>query len=84
MLDTIYHNLPIVRSMFVNTFNIAFPPISEVYKAVLTRHDLVHRNGFTKDGEPIIIQEENIRVLIKDVKYFVHKLSTELNLYKSE
>lgn len=46
-------------------------------------HDLVHRNRFTKDGEPIIVNEENIKVIIKDVRDFVHKLSIELNLYKS-
>jgi len=82
MLDTIYHNLPTVRNMFVDTFNIKFPDIANVYKAVLTRHDLVHRNGFTKDKEPVIVNEENIKNLIKEVKDFVHKLSIELNLYK--
>lgn len=81
MLDTIYHNLPTVRNMFVDTFNITFPDISSVYKAVLTRHDLVHRNGFTKEEEPVIVNEDNIKTLIKDVKDFVHKLSLELKLY---
>lgn len=78
MLDTIYHNLPIVRNMYKDTFNIDFPNFSEIYKAVLIRHDLVHRNGFTKDGQQVEITKEDINQLINDVKGFVRKLVTEL------
>lgn len=78
MLDTIYHNLPIVRNMYRDTFNISFPHFSEIYIAVLTRHDLVHRNGFTKDGNPVEVNKETINGLISNVKSFVRKLVTEL------
>lgn len=78
ILDTIYHNLPIVRNMYKDTFNIDFPNFSEIYKAVLIRHDLVHRNGFTKDGQQVEITKEDINQLINDVKGFVRKLVTEL------
>jgi hypothetical protein len=78
MLDTIYHNLPIVRNMYRDTFNINFPNFSEIYKAVLIRHDLVHRNGFTKDGHQVEITKEDINQLMNDVKGFVRKLVTEL------
>ena len=78
MLDTIYHNLPIVRNMYRDTFNINFPNFSEIYQAVLIRHDLVHRNGFTKDGDQVVIKKEDINQLINNVKSFVRKLVTEL------
>lgn len=78
MLDTIYHNLPIVRNMYRDTFNISFPDFSDIYKAVLTRHDLVHRNGFTKDGDVVEIDKGTINELINNVKSFVRKLVTEL------
>lgn len=78
MLDTIYHNLPIVRNMYRDTFNITFPDFSDIYKAVLTRHDLVHRNGFTKDGKQVEIDKGIINELINIVKNFVRKLVTEL------
>lgn len=78
MLDTIYHNLPIVRNMYRDTFNISFPNFSEIYKAVLTRHDLVHRNGFTKDGNSVEINKGTINELVNNVKNFVRKLVTEL------
>lgn len=78
MLDTIYHNLPVVRNMYRDTFNISFPDFSEIYKAVLKRHDLVHRNGFTKDGEQVEVNKGVINELINNVKGFVRKLVTEL------
>ncbi len=53
MLDTIYHNLPTIKEMFTKTFEIQFPDIKDVYKLVIKRHDLVHRNGKTKDGKEI-------------------------------
>jgi len=78
MLDTIYHNLPIVRNMYRDTFKINFPDFSEIYKSVLTRHDLVHRNGFTKNGQKVEIKKEDINQLMNNVKSFVRKLVTEL------
>ncbi|OPC34938.1 hypothetical protein BAX99_06200 [Elizabethkingia miricola] len=82
MLDTIYHNLPVVRNMFQDTFKITFPDISNLHKAVLTRHDLVHRNGYTKERKKVLINEPIIKKLIRDVKDFIHKLSIELKLYE--
>lgn len=82
MLDTIYHNLPIVRNMYRDTFNISFPDFSEIYKAVLTRHDLVHRNGYTKSGEIVEVNKGVINELINNVKSFVRKLVTELDKQK--
>lgn len=78
MLDTIYHNLPIVRNMYRDTFNISFPDFSEIYKAVLKRHDLVHRNGFTKEGKIVEVNKGVINELINNVKNFIRKLVTEL------
>ncbi len=78
MLDTIYHNLPVVRNMYRDTFNISFPDFSEIYKAVLKRHDLVHRNGFTKEGDQVEVNKGVINELINNVKGFIRKLVTEL------
>lgn len=80
MLDTIYHNLPVVRNMFRDTFQIEFPDFSNIQKAVLTRHDLVHRNGFTKEGEKVIIDKEKITDLAEEVQEFVFQLSSKLKI----
>jgi hypothetical protein len=80
MLDTIYHNLPVVRNMFRDTFLIEFPDFSIIQKAVLTRHDLVHRNGFTKEGKKVIINNEKITDLAEEVQEFVFQLSSKLKI----
>ncbi len=82
MLDTIYHNLPTVREMYRDTFEIDFPKIKDTYKHVLKRHDLVHRNGKTKEGEDVITDEKAIEELIKAVNELVYSVAKELDLLK--
>lgn len=80
MLDTIYHNLPIVSQMFADTFKIEFPRIKDVYEYVLKRHDLVHRNGKTKEGETVITDETTISELIDKVTIFINDIATKLDI----
>ena len=80
MLDTIYHNLPTVREMYRDTFEIDFPKIKEAYEYVLKRHDLVHRNGKTKEGEIVVTDEKAIEGLIKTVNELVFGVAEKLNL----
>jgi hypothetical protein len=80
MLDTIYHNLPTVSQMFADTFKIEFPSIKEVYELVLKRHDLVHRNGKTKDGNPVVTDDNAINNLMEKVTKFVDEIATILKI----
>ena len=80
MLDTIYHNLPSVSQMFADTFKIEFPSIKDVYEYVLKRHDLVHRNGKTKEGETVVTDESAITELISKVTIFTNDIATKLNI----
>ncbi len=80
MLDTIYHNLPTVSQMFTDTFKIQFPSIKEVYGLVLKRHDLVHRNGKTKDGENVETDDKAIKELIETVTKFINDIATKLKI----
>lgn len=80
MLDTIYHNLPSVSQMFKDTFKIDFPSIKEVYECVLKRHDLVHRNGKTKDGTPVKPDENAVNELIENVSKFVEEIANKLDI----
>lgn len=80
MLDTIYHNLPTVREMYRDTFEIEFPKIKDAYEYVLKRHDLVHRNGKTKDGKIVVTDEKAIDELIKTVNELVYGVAKELKL----
>jgi|25_taG_2_1085351.scaffolds.fasta_scaffold17075_1 hypothetical protein len=80
MLDVIYHNLPTVKEMYEDTFQINFPSIKEVYKYVFQRHDLVHRNGRTKEGKVVETNERAISDLTIKVKQLVKGLVEELDL----
>jgi len=78
MLDTIYHNLPTIQNMYKDTFKIDFPSIGKLYEAVLKRHDLVHRNGKTKDGESLNVGKDELNELITDLKEFVDKIESQI------
>jgi hypothetical protein len=80
MLKVIYHNLDVVQNMYTATFNIKFPEIAELSKLIATRHDLVHRNGKTKEGEEVKIDKNIITELLKKTSEFVELISFELNL----
>ena len=80
MLEVIYHNLAKVKNMFVSTFKIEFPDIAELSKAVNIRHDLVHRNGKTKDRDDVIIDKEIVSDILSKISDFVENISNSLNL----
>ena len=80
MLDTIYHNLPTVQQMYQDTFQIKFPSIKKVYEYVRMRHDLVHRNGKTKDGKQVNTDDATISSLIHEVNMFIHEIINKLKI----
>ena len=80
MLDTIYHDLRKVREMYRKTFEIDFPEIKVVIKYVHTRHDLVHRNGKTKENQNVLLSKEIVDEVIFNTKIFAEKIADNLNL----
>lgn len=80
MLEIIYHNLDKVQKMYKATFKIDFPDIEELSKSIAHRHDLVHRNGKTKEGQEVIVDEESINDLIVKISDFVENIAQSLKL----
>lgn len=78
MLNVIYHNIPKVSNMYKSTFNIDFPDFSGIQKYIDNRHDLVHRNGKTKDGKELSIDEFIVDKIIGEVEDFVDDLDRKL------
>ncbi len=70
LLDIMYHNLPKVKPIYKNTLGIEFPDIADLIKIVLTRHDMVHRNGKSKDGAIIEINKDIVDDVINKVEAF--------------
>lgn len=78
LTDVVWHHLNRVKPMFKDTLDIAFPnDISTLFKAVLVRHDLVHRNGKKKDGGEHDISVETIVDLIREAREFVSHIDKQ-------
>lgn len=78
MLDVIYHDLPKVKGMYAETLGVVFPDLSVLYKAVIKRHDFVHRNGKTKDGVKHELTKEDVEELAKKVEEFVQNVNEQI------
>jgi len=78
MLDTVYHKLSNIKKMYESTFSIQFPEISIMQKFIQQRHDLVHRNGKTKQGEHIVLNKNVINELIDSASSLVNDVSEKL------
>lgn len=65
--------------MFKSTLGIDFPDdIGALSKAVFVRHDLVHRNGKTKDGGDHDITSSAVNDLIQNSLQFVYAIDEQL------
>lgn len=80
LVDLVWHRLDCVREMYQTTLGIGFPSdIGVVHRAVVVRHDLVHRNGKTKKGEEITMTPKEITDLITEVEKIVESLDEKLS-----
>lgn len=56
-----FHNLSDVEPLFREAFNIRIPLKNEVLQAIKVRHDVIHRDGFSKAGDAVCIDPSAIR-----------------------
>jgi hypothetical protein len=80
LIDIIYHDLHKVGKMYADTFKIEFPKIGPLMKIILSRHDLIHRNGKTKDGQDVIVDKQTIIAMIEKVNKFVLEIADALHI----
>ncbi|HYR21475.1 MAG TPA: hypothetical protein VEP30_00945 [Chthoniobacterales bacterium] len=74
-----FHRLEKVQKMYSAVLGITFPPsMIEILKAVQVRHDIVHRNGLTKDGALIILPRADVENLLIHVEQFVSQVDREV------
>ncbi len=76
----LYHNIPkakrILESIIGSSLSVA---IDKVGYITSVRHDIVHRNGKTLDGEKIDIDREITSQAIEDIESFVRDLQIKIN-----
>ncbi|PFE28523.1 hypothetical protein CN279_04730 [Bacillus anthracis] len=79
LLNIIYHNVWKVKSMYSSVLEIKFPDdLESVSKAVMMRHDIIHRNGKQKDGTQINIGKEEVLKCIKDVSFLIGHIDKKI------
>jgi hypothetical protein len=78
LVKVLWHNLAVVKKMFADTLGIKFPnEMDGLIKAVLTRHDLVHRNGRKKEGGEHSITLDQVDELLKEAETLVSDIEKQ-------
>lgn len=79
LLNITYHNIWRVKDMYKNVLSVEFSEnIEYIQNAVMIRHDIVHRNGKTKEGIEIKIKREDIIQIIEKVKEFIKIIDDQI------
>ena len=72
LLEVVWHRLAKVEPMFRDTLGIEFPSdVKELHRAIIIRHDCVHRNGKTKDGNELMLDESKVKDLLSEASKLV-------------
>ncbi len=74
-----WHNLGKVRPMYESVLDVVFPvEFGELCRAVAIRHDIVHRNGRTKDHRVHRLSERELLDLVALADRFVMQIESQL------
>ncbi|WP_206483874.1 HEPN domain-containing protein [Thalassotalea sp. G2M2-11] len=78
--DYLYHNIPKVINVYSAVLGCKLNlDISEIDTVTKVRHDIVHRDAKTKDGSPIVLNEEVALKAVTDIEIFVHALQEQID-----
>lgn len=81
LADMVWHNLQKAMAIYKSALSIDFPKNrSFIFEAINIRHDLIHRNGYTKEGVAIAISETQIHDLILEVRALAADVNAKINL----
>ena len=79
LADMVWHNLIKAIAIYKSTLSIEFPKNRGfILGAIKIRHDLVHRNGYTKEGAPIDISVAQVKELISEVKALASDVNSKI------
>ncbi len=87
--DLIYHNLPKVEALYKSVLRVEFDygdvnQKKELYEAVQARHDFVHRNGKTREGNVRITDTNYVLYVLAIIEEFIAKLDGKLQDYDDD
>lgn len=77
--DLTFHNIEQSKYLFGKVLNVDFPDeLGELFKIVEIRHDLVHRNGKTKEGNDISIDKATFNGMTNTISDFVEFIDNQI------
>jgi hypothetical protein len=80
LLRQLWHHLPQVAAMYRATLGIALgESIQDVARAISIRHDIIHRNGKTRDGEVVAIGRAEVDAVVASVQKLVEAVEEQFN-----
>lgn len=76
----LFHNMSVVKEIYKNVLfcDLKEDLVSKIIRYVLTRHDIVHRNGKGVDGSVLLITMEEVSGLINTVNEFVRDIDKQI------
>jgi hypothetical protein len=84
LLGLLYHNIAKIGQIYENVFGVRFGDFSDLSRAVEVRHDIVHRNGSSKDGKRIRIGQSDVETLYMHLSDFVEDLESKFSNLKMD
>ena len=76
--DLVWHRLDKIKPLIASGLKINVPDIADLMREVLIRHDIVHRGGRTKEGNPVNVNEVDVRRVVDMVRIFAGVIEAEL------
>lgn len=80
LLDLVWHNVGKVKPMYAQVLEVDLGDVSAIAAAIQTRHDIVHRNGRTKDGSPIEVTPKQILALMVEITELAVRVEIKLDI----
>lgn len=74
----LFHDLRKVKPIYKDVLNIDLGDVRELYRAVLVRHDIVHRNGFDKEKNEHEITKNDVQKLLDKVQNLIEQVDKSL------
>jgi hypothetical protein len=76
----LYHNIPKVIRIYEIVLGKRIDiGMADVEAIIKIRHDIAHRNGKTKDGKPIMIDEQRLLESVASIEKFAADLQLAIN-----
>ena len=72
-----YHDLSKIKQIY-KSINVDMGDIGDLAKAVIIRHDIVHRNGKDKDGNQRTITRKMVEELAAKVADLIYDVSNQI------